>query len=238
MQWRWSESLRQKRLLGSVTVAKRSFLWYNFLFEQMDHVRTAVHDHPQLPPKCGRPNRISFDVFDRCFYKVETMACETLRSWTKGPRIHLIRPCHKHNHTRKADAIAIGKPTRKAPQCGRKQQQRSHAVLFIRVTYVQCLEHFQFVVRIVHVTSCWAASTTSARFCIDHPGSLCEGCSWHAFHILVTARLCWRVSFCKYMFNQWIWFTLTCERAKVSLSHPARLLETRSKLGGLNGDTV
>ena len=30
--------------------------------------------------KCRLPNRISFGVFDRCFCKVETRACETLRS--------------------------------------------------------------------------------------------------------------------------------------------------------------
>jgi len=29
--------------------------------------------------KCWLPNCISFDVFDRCFCKVETRACETLR---------------------------------------------------------------------------------------------------------------------------------------------------------------
>jgi len=59
------------------------------------------------------PNRISFDVYDRCFWKVETRACEKLRSCAKRlggiavtplpgasrsrlcpvPRVHLIRPC-------------------------------------------------------------------------------------------------------------------------------------------------
>jgi len=40
---------------------------------------------PRNPPvarglKCRLPNRISFDVFDRCFCKFDTRACETLRS--------------------------------------------------------------------------------------------------------------------------------------------------------------
>ena len=146
MQWRWSEGLWQKRLLCSVTVAKRSFLvviqlsvWRNY-FEENNHIRTAVHGQPQMSLKCSRPvarfwdlkgqntffggkifvffmfknkyfwaqqnlgcnkifgghcpwnppvatdlkcklpNRISFDVFGRCFCKVETRLCETLRS--------------------------------------------------------------------------------------------------------------------------------------------------------------
>jgi len=44
-------------------------------FEQIkciNHTRTAVHDHPQLSLKCRLPSRTSFDVFDRCFCKVET----------------------------------------------------------------------------------------------------------------------------------------------------------------------
>ena len=37
----------KERLLCSVMVAKKSFfLWYNFLFEQMNHIRTAVYGHP------------------------------------------------------------------------------------------------------------------------------------------------------------------------------------------------
>jgi len=71
VQWRWSESLWQKKLMCSVTVAKSSFfLWYNFLFEQTNHIRTAVHGHPQLPLKCRLPNRISSGAIDRCFCKV------------------------------------------------------------------------------------------------------------------------------------------------------------------------
>jgi len=37
----------------------------------------------QLSLKCRLPNRISFDVFDRCFWKVETRVCETIRSCAK-----------------------------------------------------------------------------------------------------------------------------------------------------------
>ena len=66
---------------------KYRFLWYNFLFEQINQMRTTVqctvHVHPQLSLKCRLPNRNSFDVFDRCFCKDETRACETLRSCTK-----------------------------------------------------------------------------------------------------------------------------------------------------------
>jgi len=56
------------------------------MFEQIkliNHIRTAVHDHPQLSLKRRQPNRISFDVFDRCFCKVETRVCETLLSCAK-----------------------------------------------------------------------------------------------------------------------------------------------------------
>jgi len=45
------------------------FLWYNFLSEQIKHIRTGIHGHPQLSLKCRLPNRISFDVFDRCSAK-------------------------------------------------------------------------------------------------------------------------------------------------------------------------
>jgi len=59
------------------------------MFEQIklvNHIRTAVHDHPQLSLlslKCRLPNRFSFDVSDRCFCKVETRVCETLLSCVK-----------------------------------------------------------------------------------------------------------------------------------------------------------
>jgi len=46
-------------------------------------MRSAVHDHPQLFLKCRLPNRITVEVFDRCFCKVETRACETLHSCAK-----------------------------------------------------------------------------------------------------------------------------------------------------------
>jgi len=52
----------------------------------MNHIRTAVHDHPQFSLKCRLRNRISFDVFDRCFYKVEMRICETLFSYAKRLR--------------------------------------------------------------------------------------------------------------------------------------------------------
>jgi len=60
-------------------------------FDQTNKIRTAVHGHPQLSLKCRLPNRISLDVFDRYFCKVETRACETLRSCAKRlgePRGH------------------------------------------------------------------------------------------------------------------------------------------------------
>jgi len=46
---------------------------------------------PQKSPvatglKCRLPNRISFDIFDRCFCKVETRACETPRICAKRLR--------------------------------------------------------------------------------------------------------------------------------------------------------
>jgi len=53
---------------------------HHCMFEQINHTATAVHGHPQLSLKCRLPNRIRFDVFDRCFCKVETRSCETLRS--------------------------------------------------------------------------------------------------------------------------------------------------------------
>jgi len=62
---------------------KDRFLWYNFLFKQINHIRTAVHGHPQLSRKCGLPSQIRFNVFDRCFREVEPRACETLRSCAK-----------------------------------------------------------------------------------------------------------------------------------------------------------
>jgi len=49
-----------KKMLCCVTVAKISFLLYNFQLEQINHTQTAVHGHPQL---CRLPNGISFDVF-------------------------------------------------------------------------------------------------------------------------------------------------------------------------------
>jgi len=56
------------------------------MFEKMkfvDHIRAAVHDHPQLSLKCRLPNPISLDVFERCFCSVETRVCETLLSSPK-----------------------------------------------------------------------------------------------------------------------------------------------------------
>ena len=65
----------KKILLCGVTVAKRSFfVIYNFLFGQM------------MTPNCLWSvgcQIVSVGVFDRCFWKVETRACETLRSCAK-----------------------------------------------------------------------------------------------------------------------------------------------------------
>jgi len=57
---------------------------HHCVFEQINHIRTAVRGHPQLSLKCRLPNRIRFDVFDRRFCKVQTRACETLRSCAQG----------------------------------------------------------------------------------------------------------------------------------------------------------
>ena len=50
--------------------------------EQIKHIRTAVHSQPNSL-KCKLPNRISFNVFDRCFCRVETKSCEKLRICAK-----------------------------------------------------------------------------------------------------------------------------------------------------------
>ena len=76
---------------------------HHCMFKQINHMGVAVHGHPQLSLKWRLPNRIRFDVFDRCFCKVETRACETLRSCAQhlgaarsrlcpGTRVHSIRP--------------------------------------------------------------------------------------------------------------------------------------------------
>jgi len=53
------------------------------MFEQINRIRTAVYGHPQFSLKCRLPNLIRFDVFDRCFCKVEARTYETLRSCAK-----------------------------------------------------------------------------------------------------------------------------------------------------------
>ena len=35
---------------------------HHCVFEQINHIRTAVRGHPQLSLKCRLPNRIRFDV--------------------------------------------------------------------------------------------------------------------------------------------------------------------------------
>jgi len=92
VQWRWSDSLWQKRLLCSVTVAKISFFC-----DTTFCLNTLT--------KCWLPNRISFDVFDRGFWKLKrrrvkwyavALSVQTTsqsRRPCPGPRIHLIRPC-------------------------------------------------------------------------------------------------------------------------------------------------
>ena len=60
--------------------------YHHCMFEQIklvNHIRTVIHDHPQLSLECRLPNRIGFDVFDRYFCKVETTVCETLLSCAK-----------------------------------------------------------------------------------------------------------------------------------------------------------
>jgi len=59
---------------------------HHCMFEQINRIRTAVHGHPQLSLKCRLSNRVSFDVFDQCFCKVETRVRETLRSCAKRLR--------------------------------------------------------------------------------------------------------------------------------------------------------
>jgi len=50
--------------------------------EQIKHIRTVVHSQPNSL-KCKLANRISFNVFDRCFCRVETKSCEKLRICAK-----------------------------------------------------------------------------------------------------------------------------------------------------------
>jgi len=80
-----------------VVSQKDRFLWYNFLFKQINHrgnwdwsctaVRkiTTFEQPDMLNPSCfwSVGNTSSFDIFDQCFCKVETRACESLRSFTK-----------------------------------------------------------------------------------------------------------------------------------------------------------
>ena len=107
VQWRWSENLWQIGLLCSATVAKISFFVMQLSVWEINHIQTAVYGHPQWSLKCW-PNRISYDVFARCFNKVETTACGTLRSCAKrlgasrsrlrpGPRKGVTRGEGEHN---------------------------------------------------------------------------------------------------------------------------------------------
>jgi len=41
------------------------------IFKQINHVRTAVHGHPQLSLKCRLPNRINFDILTGASTKLE-----------------------------------------------------------------------------------------------------------------------------------------------------------------------
>jgi len=77
------ESMTKKIIVQCHGSKKIVFLWFNFMFEQINHIRTAVHGHAQLFLKCRLPNCINFDIFDWCFCEVETRACETLRSCAK-----------------------------------------------------------------------------------------------------------------------------------------------------------
>jgi len=59
-----------KRLLCGVTVAKISFICVNFLFEQINQIRTAAHGHPQWRHRHSGSAR----VFDYDLY-CRTWAC-------------------------------------------------------------------------------------------------------------------------------------------------------------------
>ena len=74
--------MRKNAYLRCLKIIFLVFFWYNFLFEHIEHIQTAAHGHSQLCLKCRLPNRISFEVFDWCFGKVETRACEMLRSFS------------------------------------------------------------------------------------------------------------------------------------------------------------
>jgi len=54
---------------------------YHCMFKQIKQICTAVHGHHHLSLKCRLLNRTSFEVFDQWFCKVETRACERLRSF-------------------------------------------------------------------------------------------------------------------------------------------------------------
>jgi len=86
MQWIWSESLWQSRLLCCVMVAKRSFYCdTTFCLNKLTTYEPpyVVIGHSQLSLKYRLPNRISFDVFYRWICKVETREYETLRRCDK-----------------------------------------------------------------------------------------------------------------------------------------------------------
>jgi len=72
---------------------------HQFMFEQINYMQTTVHGHSHLSLKCRLSNRISFDVFDRCFCKVETRACETLRICAKR-----LTGCVRHADVSRCDA--------------------------------------------------------------------------------------------------------------------------------------
>jgi len=72
-----SRTIRQQVLTICLCWQRSELQSHHCMFEQINHIGTAVHGHPQLSLKWRLPNRIRFDVFDPCFCKVQTRACET-----------------------------------------------------------------------------------------------------------------------------------------------------------------
>jgi len=96
-----------------------------------------------LSLKCSLPNHISFDVFNRCFCKVETRACETQRNCAK-PRGHdFARPLTFINPAwGGAQAIPTSKPRLRygRKMLGNKMQQISCRFLIFIATVSRVLE--------------------------------------------------------------------------------------------------
>ena len=110
------------------------FQSHHCMFEQIkwvNHIRTAVHDHPQLSLKCRLPNRISFDVFDRCFCKVDTMVCETLLSCAK--RLGDLAVTTLPGASRSFNPALTTVQMEKWPQQGYTSSGKIHIISFFRL---------------------------------------------------------------------------------------------------------